>query len=437
MRPTLFVIPTTFFGIPLLGMGILFWGILLSTAIYLAWRVYRRGFDSEANSGLIFGLIAAGVIWLIPQLVGSDGFPIRGYGFFLLLAIISAFGLFAFTARKFSLSLDERLSLIVWCVIFGLIGARLFYVLEYRESMIVTGANGIISLRATLWKILNLTEGGLVVYGSLFGGAAAAIFWIVKRKLPLLANCDAIIPAVVLGMAIGRLGCLMNGCCYGEICLPNHGITFPPMSPAHCEQLQRGEVDVSGLFFDFSRRADCSEVVILKSQQESIHAGEKLCAVEWEDRMLPIRSPYEAAEILCEASKYASMLEAEIQDANGITRREKLLLSAPRVLSVYPTQLYSAAMLLTICGILLCVPFLRIPFFSQRDGKVLDGAVLATFLLLEPPSRFVLEMFRADEKDFFSTGMTVSQNVSVILGVIGIALAIYIVRKSPNKTAID
>ena len=64
-------------------------------------------------------------------------------------------------------------------------------------------------------NILSYTEGGLVVYGS-FIGAMIGFTWHVRRRgLPGLAMSDLIAPSMLAGLAFGRIGCLLNGCCYG------------------------------------------------------------------------------------------------------------------------------------------------------------------------------------------------------------------------------
>ena len=79
-------------------------------------------------------------------------------------------------------------------------------------------------------EIVNVPEGGLVVYGGLIGAAVGFIMFIRKQRLPLLAMADLVAPCMAIGLALGRIGCFLNGCCYGgETELPWH-VTFPKFS---------------------------------------------------------------------------------------------------------------------------------------------------------------------------------------------------------------
>ena len=65
------------------------------------------------------------------------------------------------------------------------------------------------------------------MYGAFFGAMAGMIYFVRKHSLPLLAVCDLIAPSMMLGLAIGRIGCLMYGCCFGAVCHHDWAITFP------------------------------------------------------------------------------------------------------------------------------------------------------------------------------------------------------------------
>ena len=61
-----------------------------------------------------------------------------------------------------------------------------------------------------------------------------------RNKLPVLAIADIVAPSMVVGLALGRIGCFMNGCCYGGVCEGPPGMTFPPNSPPHARHHERG-----------------------------------------------------------------------------------------------------------------------------------------------------------------------------------------------------
>jgi phosphatidylglycerol---prolipoprotein diacylglyceryl transferase len=79
---------------------------------------------------------------------------------------------------------------------------------------------------------MRSTFGGGIKYGGLIFGTGAAIFYIRKRRLPVGTVADAFAPGLAAGLAFGRIGCFLNGCCYGAICRPDawYGVVFPPHS---------------------------------------------------------------------------------------------------------------------------------------------------------------------------------------------------------------
>jgi phosphatidylglycerol:prolipoprotein diacylglycerol transferase len=83
----------------------------------------------------------------------------------------------------------------------------------------------------SLLDVFKIWEGGIVLYGSIIGGTIAFFLYRVLRPFPLRPFLDVIAPALALGIALGRLGCFMNGCCYGDICNLPWAVSFPAPSP--------------------------------------------------------------------------------------------------------------------------------------------------------------------------------------------------------------
>ena len=92
-----------------------------------------------------------------------------------------------------------------------------------------------------------IQKGGLVFYGGLIGAAVACILYTRLKQLPLWKVADIMAPSIALGYVFGRIGCLMNGCCYGRACNMPWAITFPaghethplgePATPVHPTQI--------------------------------------------------------------------------------------------------------------------------------------------------------------------------------------------------------
>jgi phosphatidylglycerol:prolipoprotein diacylglycerol transferase len=74
---------------------------------------------------------------------------------------------------------------------------------------------------------LDIRAGGLVFYGGFIGAALAVVVGSRWKRMPLLALADVLAPSIALGYVFGRLGCFMNGCCYGRACDLPWAVRFP------------------------------------------------------------------------------------------------------------------------------------------------------------------------------------------------------------------
>ncbi len=232
MQSTLFHIPTHVgFGgmsLPLFGVGLLLAAWAVCGGGGFAWAAARHGVR-QAATALALPLLVMGamILWVIPALDDGAGIPIRGYGVMLLAAAAAATWLSIVRGRAAGFDADTLLALGTDIFLWGLVGARLFYVLEYHEQFFRPG----MSLAESLAAIVNIAAGGLVVFGSLPTAAVAAWRFAARRGLPLAKLADCIAPGLLLGLAIGRIGCFLNGCCYGGLCDLPWAVQFPAGSP--------------------------------------------------------------------------------------------------------------------------------------------------------------------------------------------------------------
>ena len=109
--------------------------------------------------------------------------------------------------------------LMPWLILGGIVGARLLYVVSYWREYFADKPFG---------EVFMVQHGGLVFYGGLVGATAAGVFYVWRKRLPLWKITDILAPSIALGDVFGRIGCLMNGCCYGRECNLPWAITFPP-----------------------------------------------------------------------------------------------------------------------------------------------------------------------------------------------------------------
>jgi phosphatidylglycerol:prolipoprotein diacylglycerol transferase len=110
----------------------------------------------------------------------------------------------------------------ILALIGGIVGARIFYLVQYHEHLF-RDKSGL----EWLLVPLQLQEGGLVLLGGLIFGSVIFLGYAYHRKLNPLLMADIALPGFFVALAFGRLGCLMNGCCYGDRCELPWAIEFP------------------------------------------------------------------------------------------------------------------------------------------------------------------------------------------------------------------
>ncbi|MDP2831377.1 MAG: prolipoprotein diacylglyceryl transferase [Candidatus Omnitrophota bacterium] len=142
---------------------------------------------------------------MLPEICHIGSFTIYAYGLMLVLAFFACTYLAALQAKKEQMDGEQVFNLCFYVFIFGIIGSRVFYVL----------INARFYLHHPL-EMIMLQHGGMAWFGGLIFGAGSAILFIQKQKMDLLRSLDLLAPFIALGQAIGRIGCLLNGCCFGR-----------------------------------------------------------------------------------------------------------------------------------------------------------------------------------------------------------------------------
>ena len=140
-----------------------------------------------------------------PVLFEISGVAVYSYGFFVALALLTAFWASGRRAAHYGFSKKDASDLLFILFAAGVAGARLFFIVQNPGDYL-----------AHPWKVFFLREGGLVWYGGFFGAAAAGIAYARWKKWPLLKACDLFAPVLALAHGVGRIGCFLNGCCYGK-----------------------------------------------------------------------------------------------------------------------------------------------------------------------------------------------------------------------------
>ena len=420
MQPTLFYIPHHWLGWPLLLLWLLF-------SVGLSLFYWKRGGWSEELKGFLpmAIMVTVAIAWVLPsvEVMGVDpsnplgpmvnrGLAVRGYGVCMLLAIVTGMGIVLWRCYRIGFPVDPIFSLAFCMVIAGVIGARLFYVIQKRDQFF--GPD--ITVMNSLKMAMNMTGGGLVVYGSLFGASLAAFIFFRLSKLPVWKTADLMAPGMAIGLAIGRLGCLMNGCCWGGVCTANlPAIQFPAGASPWVQHLSTGSLLGVKTKLPDSQTEDApmsSEIIDVGQG-----LGKEIGLANGDLVVVSVDSP--------ERIRHLNTHRRDLQDQESVTvsyLRAGVVnqLSVPlselpdKSLPVHPTQIYSSANAFLLCVVLWL-------FWYHRRS---DGELFGLMLILYPVGRFMIEIIRNDEVGQFGTELTISQWVS--LGTVLVGFVIFV-----------
>jgi len=161
---------------------------------------------------------------VFPILLRIGGLHIYSYGVMLFISFVVGIGVVERRAKKFGVEPRKVSDLALWVLLAVVLGSRLFYVAFHWQEF----SHDLIKIIA-FWRG---GLGGLMFYGGFLGGIVAGVLFIWLRRLPVRRMMDAVSPAIVLGEGFTRIGCFLNGCCFGSPTCSPLGIVFPPNSPA-------------------------------------------------------------------------------------------------------------------------------------------------------------------------------------------------------------
>jgi len=163
-----------------------------------------------------------------PILFQLGPITVRYYGLMYVIAIALGFTLLSKEVRRkeLALSTDNLLDLLLWTVPLAIIGARIYYVIfhwDYYGSRFL--------------DVFKLWQGGLAIHGGVLAGILVVYLYSRYRHVRFWALTDALVPSLILGQAIGRIGNLTNGDAFGLPTLLPWGLRFPASSPAGAQFL--------------------------------------------------------------------------------------------------------------------------------------------------------------------------------------------------------
>lgn len=394
-----------------------------------------------------------------PELITlPGGLSIKTYGFCMMLGFLTAVWFAMRRATRVKANADRILDMSFLCLLFGVGGARVFYVIHYWNPQFATASNKLLA-------IVDITGGGLEFLGGFIGALIAVTTYCFWTKTSLRLYLDILAPSCLWGLAFGRMGCFFNGCCFGGLCAvgaaagdgnvqhPNHqwAVRFPFGSSAFAHHWEDRQTTVP------------SELLVTGEdvRRPGPIPGAEL-AMPIEKRQQPMRDYEDAVD----AYKVANAKNPSGDDTKRLAKaakqaHEALLAHRPKVLlsqaamqfpsrlvptrgtsltelqelaasstsaAVHPTQLYSSMQAMLLAAVLSAV------FYRRKR----HGVVIGMLMLLYPIQRTILELIRADNPHDVA-GLTVSQGVSVALfvGAIGYFVVLYKFMPERSRFAVE
>lgn len=193
---------------------------------------------------------------MFPRLFSIGSFYIPTYGVLVALGFLTGLWVATRLGRKAGLNPDNVANLALYCAFSGILGAKLFMFLfdlpEYIQNP------------GQIFSMETLQAAG-VFHGGFILALLVSIWFIRKHKMPVWRTMDAFAPGVVVGQAIGRLGCFAAGCCWGRACDLPWAVRFhsdlaapvPLNTPLHPVQLYESTADlfIFGLLYRMASRS--------------------------------------------------------------------------------------------------------------------------------------------------------------------------------------
>jgi phosphatidylglycerol---prolipoprotein diacylglyceryl transferase len=143
---------------------------------------------------------------------------VHWYGILVAMGFLAGLWTASRRARLVGISVEQVYDLGPWLIVGGILGGRILYVISYWKEDFAANP---------FPEIFMIQHGGLVFYGGLIGAILTGMAYLRWKKIPVWGMADVLSPSIALGSAFGRIGCLLNGCCYGRPCDLPWAIRFP------------------------------------------------------------------------------------------------------------------------------------------------------------------------------------------------------------------
>lgn len=372
---------------------------------------------------------------------------VPGYGFMLMIGFLLAVVWAARRATRSGANPDIILNCAFIGLIGGVLGSRIMYVIHYWEQFETRGGPLDIA-----FAVINLTKGGLEFYGGFILASLSVLFYLWRWGHSIRWYMDIMAPSVALGMAIGRIGCFLNGCCFGGTCDLPWAVRFPfgsnPQFTQWVDRKAGAELPQQLLFTD--------EDLVFRVGKSGIPLSRELFTVDdhkltqqrkqlrqWRTRKSELQDQLASTLDGLDRRKIRKAIHDIEQEertwraSNGevaliISQLERYDLALPELqslarqhgsLPVHPTQLY-----MTLTSGLLALVLSALYWRRTRDGQV-----ILTLILVEPLARWMTEIIRADNPHDTLGAFTISQFLAICLSLVGL-IGLIALRKLPPRS---
>jgi prolipoprotein diacylglyceryltransferase len=339
-----------------------------------------------------------------------DGIPIYGFGMMLFVAFLLCTWVAGRRAEREGIRKETIQDIVIWLFLGGLLGARIVHI--FGETT-VTDVADFFSRLPRIW------DGGIVFYGSVIGALVAygLAYLLIYRKqgISTLKLADILAPSIALGLCLGRIGCFLNGCCYGQVACAEcavYPVHFPLSAPARDDLVARGYQTSAGFTFAAQQAGQGAQVGQVEPDSPAWRAGLRPGDVILEVNGHP--TPNTA-----KVSDYLGSLQEWPRGKTDVTLvvkdKPELLTFTPRTIGLHPTQLYeSVSMFLLFLFLSAIYPFRRH-----------EGQIAALLMICYGVHRFLNEMLRNDERP-----VGFERYTSILLVLAGLAMGMWLWRKA-------
>lgn len=340
------------------------------------------------------------ILFRIPLPGFENGMAVNGFGLMLLLAFLAGNWLIVRLSKREGVDSGMLQDLALWTFLGGILGGRALYMWENAKGW-----------PEFFGKFLLLNQGGLILYGGFAGGVVGMLVgWYLRhRGKPFnpLRILDVYAAPAALGVAFGRMGCLMNGCCYGQVVpesAPTLPLHYPLPAAARIDLTAKGLQTAAGFALDPEKYP---QAVVLATEPgagtEKLLPGDLILKAQGRD----IPTVRELAELLLNdwtQDAYRGVANLDLRVRRGDAELD--LTVRPVTPGVQPAQLYEV-----ISMVLLCLALVAYLPVRHRVGQA-----AALFFLLYGCHRFLNELLRSDPRP-----IGLENNVSLFLVMGGLA----------------